>query len=119
MDTGGIEPKTNDVILAQMRRQAQLAIDKADVIIFVTDIKTGVTASDYDVASMLQKSGKPVILCVNKCDNVGDIPMDFYEFYNLGLGEPFAISSVHGHGTGDMLDEVLKSHSFRYRWNYS
>lgn len=108
VDTGGIEPKTNDVILAQMRRQAQLAIDKADVIIFVTDIKTGVTASDYDVASMLQKSGKPVILCVNKCDNVGDIPMDFYEFYNLGLGEPFAISSVHGHGTGDMLDEVLK-----------
>lgn len=108
VDTGGIEPKTNDVILAQMRRQAQLAIDKADVIIFVTDIKTGVTASDYDVASMLQKSGKPVILCVNKCDNVGDIPMDFYEFYNLGLGEPFTISSVHGHGTGDMLDEVLK-----------
>ena len=108
VDIGGIEPKTNDVILAQMRRQAQLAIDKADVIIFVTDIKTGVTASDYDVASMLQKSGKPVILCVNKCDNVGDIPMDFYEFYNLGLGEPFAISSVHGHGTGDMLDEVLK-----------
>mgnify|MGYP004541632637 FL=1 len=108
VDTGGIEPKTNDVILAQMRRQAQLAIDKADVIIFVTDIKTGVTASDYDVASMLQKSGKPVILCVNKCDNVGDIPMDFYEFYNLGLGEPFAKSSVHGHGTGDMLDEVLK-----------
>ena len=91
VDTGGIEPKTNDVILAQMRRQAQLAIDKADVIIFVTDIKTGVTASDYDVASMLQKSGKPVILCVNKCDNVGDIPMDFYEFYNLGLGEPLAI----------------------------
>jgi GTP-binding protein len=108
VDTGGIEPKTNDVILAQMRRQAQLAIDKADVIILVTDIKTGVTASDYDVASMLQKSGKPVVLCVNKCDNVGELPMEFYEFYNLGLGEPFAVSSVHGHGTGDMLDEVLK-----------
>lgn len=108
VDTGGIEPKTNDVILTQMRRQAQLAIDKADVIILVTDIKTGVTANDYDVASMLQKSGKPVVLCVNKCDNVGDIPMEFYEFYNLGLGEPFPVSSVHGHGTGDMLDEVLK-----------
>lgn len=108
VDTGGIEPKTNDIILAQMRRQAQLAIDKADVIILVTDIKTGVTASDYDIASMLQKSGKPIILCVNKCDNIGDIPMELYEFYNLGLGEPFAVSSVHGHGTGDMLDEVIK-----------
>lgn len=108
VDTGGIEPKANDVILSQMRRQAQLAIDKADVIIFVTDLKTGVTASDYDVASMLQKSGKPIVLCVNKCDTVGEPPMEFYEFYNLGLGEPYAISSVHGHGTGDMLDEVIK-----------
>jgi GTP-binding protein len=108
VDTGGIEPKTNDIILAQMRRQAQLAIDKADVIIFVTDIRTGLTASDYDVATMLQKSGKPIVLCVNKCDNIGELPMEFYEFYNLGLGEPFPVSSVHGHGTGDMLDEVLK-----------
>jgi len=109
VDTGGIEPKTDDIILSQMRRQAQLAIDKADVIILVTDIQAGVTANDYDVASMLQKSGKPIVLCVNKCDNVGDIPMEFYEFYNLGLGEPFPVSSVHGHGTGDLLDEVLKN----------
>ncbi len=109
VDTGGIEPKTDDIILSQMRRQAQLAIDKADVIILVTDVQAGVTANDYDVASMLQKSGKPIVLCVNKCDNVGDIPMEFYEFYNLGLGEPFPVSSVHGHGTGDLLDEVLKN----------
>lgn len=109
VDTGGIEPKTDDIILSQMRRQAQLAIDKADVIILVTDIQAGVTANDYDVASMLQKSGKPIVLCVNKCDNVGNIPMEFYEFYNLGLGEPFPVSSVHGHGTGDLLDEVLKN----------
>jgi GTP-binding protein len=109
IDTGGIEPKTNDVILSQMRRQAQLAIDRADVIILVTDVKTGVTANDYDVASMLQKSGKPIVLCVNKCDTVGELPMEFYEFYNLGLGEPFPVSSVHGHGTGDLLDEVLKN----------
>ena len=108
VDTGGIEPDSTDVILDQMRRQAEVAITSADAIIFVTDMKTGVTASDYDVAQMLQKSGKPVVLCVNKCDSVGEPPMEFYEFYNLGLGEPFAVSSVHGHGTGDMLDEVLK-----------
>ena len=108
IDTGGIEPYSDDVILKQMRRQAQLAIDSADVIILVTDIRSGVVASDAEVAAMLQKSGKPVILCVNKCDTVGDLPMDFYEFYNLGLGDPIAVSSVHGHGTGDLLDEVLK-----------
>ena len=108
VDTGGIEPDSDDVILAQMRRQAELAITKADVTIFVVDIRSGVTASDMDVASMLQKSGKPVVLCVNKCDTVGEPPMEFYEFYNLGLGEPIAVSSVHGHGTGDLLDEVLK-----------
>ncbi len=108
VDTGGIEPDSDDVILSQMRRQAELAITRADVIIFVTDIRSGVTASDMDVASMLQKSGKPVVLCVNKCDAVGEPPMEFYEFYNLGLGEPIAVSSVHGHGTGDLLDEVLK-----------
>ena len=106
--TGGIEPDSQDVILSQMRRQAELAIEKADVIILVTDLKCGVTATDEDVAAMLRKSGKPVILCVNKCDNVGEPPADFYEFYNLGLGEPIAVSSVHGHGTGDLLDEVLK-----------
>lgn len=108
IDTGGIEPYSDDIILKQMRRQAQLAIDSADVIILVTDIRSGVVASDAEVAAMLQKSGKPVILCVNKCDTVGELPMDFYEFYNLGLGDPIAVSSVHGHGTGDLLDEVLR-----------
>lgn len=108
VDTGGIEPYSNDVILSQMRRQAQLAIDSANVIIFVTDIRDGVVATDSEVASMLQKSGKPIVLCVNKCDNIGALPADFYEFYNLGLGDPIAVSSVHGHGTGDLLDEVLK-----------
>ncbi len=108
IDTGGIEPYSDDVILKQMRRQAQLAIDSADVIILVTDLRSGVVATDTEVAAMLQKSGKPVILCVNKCDTVGELPADFYEFYNLGLGDPIAVSSVHGHGTGDLLDEVLK-----------
>ncbi len=108
IDTGGIEQGTDDVILAGMRSQAELAIDMANVIIFVVDVKCGVTASDADVAAMLQKSGKPVVLCVNKCDNIGNIPLDFYEFYNLGLGDPVAVSSVHGHGTGDLLDEVVK-----------
>lgn len=108
VDTGGIEPQSDDIILSQMRRQAQLAIDSADVIILVTDVKSGVVATDSDVAAMLQKSGKPIVLCVNKCDGIGDLPMDFYEFYNLGLGDPVAVSAVHGHGTGDLLDEVLK-----------
>lgn len=107
VDTGGIEPDNKDVILSQMRRQAQLAIDSADVIIFVTDIRTGMTASDETVAQMLQKSGKPVVLCVNKCDSLGDTPPDVYEFYNLGLGDPIPVSSVHGHGTGDLLDAVF------------
>lgn len=108
VDTGGIEPYSSDVILSQMRRQAQLAIESANVIILVTDIKDGVVATDSEVAAMLQKSGKPIVLCVNKCDNIGALPADFYEFYNLGLGDPIAVSSVHGHGTGDLLDEVLK-----------
>ena len=108
VDTGGIEPQSDDIILTQMRRQAQLAIDSADVIILVTDVRSGVVSTDSDVAAMLQKSGKPIVLCVNKCDSVGDLPMDFYEFYNLGLGDPIAVSAVHGHGTGDLLDEVLK-----------
>ena len=107
VDTGGIEPKTDDIILASMRSQAQLAIETASVIIFVTDLKSGVTAADMDVATMLQKSGKPVVLCVNKCDKIGDTPLEFYEFYNLGLGDPIAVSSVHGHGTGDLLDKVI------------
>ncbi len=106
-DTGGIEPKTDDVILAQMRNQAQLAIDQADVIVLVTDLRAGVTANDQSVATMLQKSGKPVVLCVNKCDTPGAPPAEFYEFYNLGLGDPVAVSSVHGMGTGDLLDAVF------------
>ncbi|MBR6510588.1 MAG: ribosome biogenesis GTPase Der [Clostridia bacterium] len=107
VDTGGIEPKTDDIILSSMREQAQLAIDTASVIVFVTDIKTGVTAADQEVAAMLRRSGKPIVLCVNKCDKIGDTPAEFYEFYNLGLGDPIAVSSVHGHGTGDLLDSVI------------
>ncbi|MBQ2347745.1 MAG: 50S ribosome-binding GTPase, partial [Clostridia bacterium] len=93
IDTGGIEPKTNDVILSQMRRQAELAIEAADVTILVTDVKTGMVATDRDVASMLLKSGVPVVLCVNKCDGIGDPDPDFYEFYNLGLGDPIQVSA--------------------------
>ena len=106
IDTGGIEPYSDDEILTQMRRQASLAIDMADVIIMVVDLRTGVTAADEDVAAMLRKSSKPIVLCVNKCDSLGNPPAEFYEFYNLGLGEPVQVSSVHGHGTGDLLDEV-------------
>ena len=108
VDTGGIEPKSEDIILRQMRRQAELAIEKADVIVFLTDIRTGVTADDQDVAVILRKSGKPVVLCVNKCDSIGDPPPEFYEFYSLGLGDPIAVSAAHGHGSGDMLDEIFK-----------
>lgn len=108
VDTGGIEPYSDDVILSQMRRQAEIAIETADVIILVTDLTCGVVATDHEVASMLLKSGKPVVLCVNKCDRVGEVDPDFYEFYNLGIGDPIAVSSVHGHGTGDLLDEVIK-----------
>ncbi len=107
VDTGGIEPDSSDVILSQMRVQAQLAIDAADVIILVTDVRTGLVATDADIAAMLLKSGRPVLLCVNKCDSVGEPPADFYEFYNLGLGDPIQVSSVHGHGTGDLLDAVV------------
>lgn len=107
VDTGGIEPYSNDIILKQMRTQAELAIETADVIILVTDIRSGVLASDMEVASMLQKSNKPIVLCVNKCDTVGSPDPEFYEFYNLGLGDPIAVSSTHGHGTGDLLDEVI------------
>ncbi|MCD8095607.1 MAG: ribosome biogenesis GTPase Der [Ruminococcus sp.] len=109
VDTGGIELASQDNMLMLMRRQAELAITSAQVIILVVDLKCGVTAADEDVAVMLRKSGKPVVLCVNKCDNVGSLPAGFYEFYNLGLSDPIAVSSVHGHGTGDLLDEVLKN----------
>lgn len=108
IDTGGIEPKTDDGMLAKMRDQANIAIESADVIILVTDLMSGVTANDADIAAMLLKSGKPVVLCVNKCDRIGEPPAEFYEFYNLGLGDPIAVSSVHGHGTGDLLDECFK-----------
>ena len=107
-DTGGIEPHSDDIILSQMRRQAQLAIEQADVIVLVTSVADGVTANDADVAAMLQRSGKPVVLCVTKCDRVGEVPAEFYEFYNLGLGDPIAVSSVHGQGTGDLLDAVFE-----------
>ena len=109
VDTGGIEPASDDKILVQMRKQAEVAIAKADVIILVTDIRCGVTANDYEVASMLMKSGKPVVLCVNKCDKLGEPEPEFYEFYNLGIGDPIEVSSVHGYGTGDLLDEVIKN----------
>lgn len=108
VDTGGIEPKSNDVIISQMREQAQLAMDSADVIIFVTDLRSGVVNTDMEIADMLMRSRVPVVLCVNKCDSVGDPPAEFYEFYNLGLGDPIAVSSVHGHGTGDLLDAVMQ-----------
>ena len=109
VDTGGIEPKTDDIILSGMRAQAQLAIDTAAVIVMVVDLKSGITATDSEIAAMLQKSGKPVVVCVNKCDGLGDTPPEFYEFYNLGLGDPIAVSSVHGHGTGDLLDAVFEN----------
>ncbi len=119
VDTGGIEPRSDDVILSQMRRQAQLAIDSADVIILVTDLRSGVTATDSDVASMLLKSGKPIVLCVNKCDTIGDPPPEFYEFYNLGLGDPIAVSAAHGHGTGDLLDACYEHIDFNKEEEYS
>ena len=108
VDTGGIEPSTDNQILAFMREQAQIAIDNADVIVFVTDIKTGMTASDQEVAGMLQRSRKPIVLAVNKMDATGHMNPDFYEFYNLGLGDPVAVSAVHGLGTGDLLDECFQ-----------
>jgi len=108
IDTGGIEPRTDSQILAFMRDQAQIAIDHANVIVFLTDIKTGLTASDQEVAAMLLRSGKPIVLAVNKMDSTGTVNPDFYEFYNLGLGDPIAVSAVHGHGTGDLLDACVQ-----------
>ena len=106
VDTGGIDPNEADGILAHIRQQAQVAIDAADCIVMVTDINAGVTAQDRDVAALLMRSGKPVVLAVNKCDKVGEPPMELYDFYSLGLDEIFPVSSVHGHGTGDLLDAV-------------
>lgn len=108
VDTGGIEPGTDSEILQFMRQQAEIAIQNATVIVFLCDIRTGLTASDQEVAAMLLKSGKPVVLAVNKMDQTGHTNPDIYEFYNLGLGDPVAVSAVHGHGTGDLLDECLK-----------
>lgn len=109
IDTGGIEPKTDDIILSKMKMQAELAIETADVIAFVCDVRAGLTAADRDIAVMLIKSGKPVVLCVNKIDSIGSLPMEYYEFYELGFdGDPIALSSLHGTGTGDLLDRVLE-----------
>lgn len=110
IDTGGIEPKTDDNILKSMRLQAEIAIESANVIVFMTDVKAGLVADDRDIAVMLKKSGKPVILCVNKCDRVGQPPYEYYEFFELGYEEdPIVLSSLHGTGTGDLLDAVIKN----------
>ena len=109
IDTGGIEPKTDDMILAKMKTQAQIAIETADVIVFMCDVHAGLTADDRDIGVMLLKSGKPVIVCVNKIDSVGALPMEYYEFYELGFdGDPIPLSSLHGTGSGDLLDRILE-----------
>ena len=109
IDTGGIEPKTDDIILSQMKTQAQIAIDTADVIVFLCDVRTGVTANDRDIAVMLKKSGKPIVPAINKCDSIGRPPMEFYEFYELGFDrELIQVSSIHGSGSGDILDACLE-----------
>ncbi len=108
VDTGGIEPKTDNIILKHIRTQAEIAIETADVIVFMTDIHAGVTADDHDICRMLLRSGKPVVLAVNKIDNIGNLPPEFYEFYELGLGDPVALSSLHGTGSGDLLDRVIE-----------
>ena len=112
VDTGGIEPNIDDGLLAHMREQAQIAIDSADCIIMVGEIGAGITAQDQDIAGMLMRSGKPVVLAVNKCDKVGEPPMELYDFYSLGIGDIVPISSVHGHGTGDLLDTVCENLHF-------
>ena len=108
IDTGGIEPRADDIILKQMRLQAEIAVETADVIVFMCDVRTGLTADDRDIAIKLKKSGKPIIPCINKCDSVGGPPMEFYEFYELGFEcDPIAVSSIHGSGSGDLLDACL------------
>ncbi len=106
VDTGGIDPDTDDGLLLHIKQQAEVAIHTADAILFVTDLRSGVTPQDREVATLLQRSGKPVFLCVNKVDSVGEPPLELYDFYSLGIGEPYPISSLHGHGTGDLLDAV-------------
>ena len=113
IDTGGIEPKSDDTILKQMRTQAQVAIDSADVIVFMCDIRAGLVADDRDIAIMLKKSGKPIIIAVNKVDSIGEVPFEFYEFYELGFErEPIALSSIHGTGSGDLLDAIIEECDF-------
>ena len=113
VDTGGIEPKSDEIILKQMRNQAEIAIATADVIVFMCDIHAGLVADDRDIAIMLKKSGKPIVVAVNKVDKVGDLPYEFYEFYELGFErEPIAISSLHGTGSGDLLDAVIEECHF-------
>ena len=112
VDTGGIEPRIDDGLLAHMREQAQIAIDSADCIVMVADLTAGVTPQDQDIAGMLMRSGKPVVLAVNKCDTIGEPPMELYDFYTLGIGEPYPVSSVHGHGTGDLLEAVCAHLTF-------
>lgn len=108
IDTGGIEPKTDDIILKQMRLQAEIAVETADVIVFMCDVRTGLTADDRDIAVMLKKSGKPIVPCINKCDRIGQPPMEFYEFYELGFDrDPIGVSSLHGSGSGDLLDACM------------
>ena len=109
VDTGGIEPGTDSDMLKFMRRQAEIGIELADCIVMVVDVHSGVTAADQDVATMLRKSRKPVCLAVNKCDSIGPVNPDVYEFYSLGIGDLFETSAVHGHGTGDLLDWVLEN----------
>lgn len=108
IDTGGIEPYSEDIIMQQMKRQAELAIEMADVILFMVDSKSGMTATDKEVATLLRKAHKPVLVVVNKVDRVGDLPADCYEFYNLGMGDLLAVSSLHGLGMGDLLDEIYE-----------
>ncbi len=113
IDTGGIEPKSEDTILKQMRLQAEIAVSTADVIIFMCDIRAGLLADDRDIAVMLKKSGKPIVLAVNKADSVGAVPFEFYEFYELGFErDPIALSSIHGTGTGDLLDAIIEQCDF-------
>ena len=110
IDTGGIEPKSDDIILSQMKTQAEIAIDTADVIIFMCDVRMGLVADDREIAVMLKKSGKPIIPCINKCDSVGALPFEFYEFYELGFDrDPIAVSSIHGSGSGDLLDACFEA----------
>lgn len=110
IDTGGIEPKTDDIILSQMKIQAQIAIDTADIIVFLCDVQSGLVASDRDIAVMLKRSGKIVIPCINKCDSVGAVHLSYYEFFELGFEQtPVAVSSIHGSGVGDLLDEIVKN----------